>query len=154
MKELMIAVVLALGIAVGCSQTDGAKATPLPNQAAPTVAATAAATIPNLVTPTAAANPAPTTPNLAAPTAPATATSPDPQSVPARSGQRPPSGRGFVPLDDPVFLAAEEAEYLGDDELVLGVEWADEVRAYPIRMLRYHHVVNDSVGGSPLLVTY
>ena len=59
-----------------------------------------------------------------------------------------------MPLDDPSFLTAAEADYLGDEELVLGVEWAGEVRAYPVRMLRYHHVVNDTVGGEPLLVTY
>ena len=123
-KERLIAAVFALGIAVGCSQTDGATATPLPNLVVPTPEATVAAT------------------------------NPDPQLVPTRSRQRRPAGRGFVPLDDPVFLAADEADYLGDEELVLGVEWADEVRAYPVRMLRYHHVINDSVGGSPLLVTY
>ena len=61
---------------------------------------------------------------------------------------------GFVPLDDPAFLAANETEYFGDDELVLGVELAGEYRAYPVRMLRYHHIVNDMVGGEPLLVTY
>ena len=124
MKGLVIAAVLTLGTAAGCSQTDGATPTPLPNLVAPTAAAVVARTYT------------------------------DAQPVPTRSRQRPPSGRGFVPLNDPVFLAADEADYLGDEELVLGVEWADEVRAYPIRMLRYHHVVNDSVGGSPLLVTY
>ena len=59
-----------------------------------------------------------------------------------------------MPLYSPSFLAADQAEYLGDEELVLGVEWAGEVRAYPARMLRYHHVVNDTVEGEPLLVTY
>ena len=59
-----------------------------------------------------------------------------------------------MPLDDPSFLTVGEAAHLGDEELVLGVEWAGEVRAYPVRMLRYHHVVNDTVGGEPLLVTY
>ncbi len=59
-----------------------------------------------------------------------------------------------MPLDDPSFLTVGEAGHLGDEELVLGVEWAGEVRAYPVRMLRYHHVVNDTVGGEPLLVTY
>ena len=47
-----------------------------------------------------------------------------------------------------------EGGFFGDEELILGVEWAGEVRAYPVRMLRYHHVVNDTVGGEPLLVTY
>ncbi len=59
-----------------------------------------------------------------------------------------------MPLDDPTFLTAHETEYFGDEELVLGVEFAGEARAYPVRMLRYHHVVNDTVRGEPLLVTY
>ena len=63
-------------------------------------------------------------------------------------------GRGFVPLDNPALLSADEATYLDDDELILGVEWAGGVRAYPLRMLRFHHVVNDTVGGKPLLITY
>jgi hypothetical protein len=59
-----------------------------------------------------------------------------------------------VPLDDPVFVTVDQTGYFKDDELVLGAEWAGEVRAYPVRMLRYHHIVNDSVDGNPLLVTY
>lgn len=60
----------------------------------------------------------------------------------------------FVPLDDPDFLSIENAAYLGDDELVLGVEWGDEARAYPVQMLTYHHIVNDHIGGRPFLITY
>jgi len=29
-----------------------------------------------------------------------------------------------------------------------------EARAYPIRMLRFHHIVNDQVSGRPILITY
>jgi hypothetical protein len=60
----------------------------------------------------------------------------------------------FVPLDDPDFLSIENAAYLGDDELILGVEWGDEARAYPVQMLTYHHIVNDHIGGKPFLITY
>ena len=78
--------------------------------------------------------------------------------VTARSGPRPtsPTGRsgGFVPLDNPAFLSASQAHHLSDDELVLGYESEGEARAYPINMMRYHHIVNDSVRGSPLLITY
>ena len=60
----------------------------------------------------------------------------------------------FVPLDQPVFLAAIESDYLPDGDLVLGLEWLGEARAYPIRMLTYHHIVNDIVAGRPVLITY
>ena len=60
----------------------------------------------------------------------------------------------FVPLDTPQFLTANEATYLPDDDLVLGLEWEGEARAYPIRMLTFHHIVNDEIAGRPFLVTY
>ena len=61
---------------------------------------------------------------------------------------------GFVPLDNPVFIEPSAATFLADDELVLGLEWNGEARAYPVRMMVYHHVVNDEVSGSPVLITY
>ena len=60
----------------------------------------------------------------------------------------------FVPLDNPQLLPAQEATYLPDDALVLGLEWDGEARAYPVRMLRFHHIVNDTVAGRPFLITY
>lgn len=60
----------------------------------------------------------------------------------------------FAPLDQPEFLEAEEAGYLADDELVLGLEWQGQARAYPVSMLTYHHVINDAVDGRPVLITY
>ena len=80
---------------------------------------------------------------------PATAPNPTPDIDFTYSRRSP-----FVPLDDPVFLSIESATYLGDDELVLGVEWGNEARAYPIQMLTYHHIVNDHIGGRPFLITY
>ena len=63
-------------------------------------------------------------------------------------------GSRFVPLDTPVFLTAEGGAYLPDDDLVLGLEWMGEARAYPVRMVTYHHIVNDVVAGRPILITY
>lgn len=60
----------------------------------------------------------------------------------------------FVALDNPVFINASDATFLEDDELVMGLEWNGEARAYPVRMLVYHHIINDDVSGSPVLITY
>ena len=60
----------------------------------------------------------------------------------------------FVPLDNPALLSGEEADYLQDDDLVLGLEWENVTHAYPVRMLRFHHVVNDTIAGRPFLITY
>lgn len=137
-KGLIISGIFTLGIAVGCSQQDGTTATVVPDVSTPTVADTTAT---NDQVPRAAAT------DSASPTVISTARQATPRQVR-------PQGRGFVPLDNPTFLAANETEYFGDEELVLGVESAGEVRAYPVRMLRYHHIVNDTIGGEPLLVTY
>ena len=60
----------------------------------------------------------------------------------------------FVPLDNPVLLTVEEASYLADCDLVLGLEWQGAARAYPIGMVTFHHVVNNIIDGTPLLITY
>ena len=38
--------------------------------------------------------------------------------------------------------------------LVIGVKINDEAKAYPIRFLGYHHQVQDTLGGEPIMVTY
>ena len=53
------------------------------------------------------------------------------------------------------FLLATAAENKVDsNRLVIGVNINGEAKAYPIRFLGYHHHVQDSVGGKPILVTY
>ena len=139
-KGLVVSAIVVLGIAAGCAQQDVRTDTVRPNTPAPTSAPT-----------TSTSDSDRPTPERASPTvASAQETPVAPALVPAAGPQR----VGFVPLDDPTFLSANETEYFGDDELVLGVEMAGEYRAYPVRMLRYHHIVNDTVGGEPLLVTY
>lgn len=41
-----------------------------------------------------------------------------------------------------------------NDSWVLGVRSKGEARAYPLDMMWYHHIANDTVGGVPWLVTY
>jgi len=60
----------------------------------------------------------------------------------------------FVPLYSPTFVKAGDASYLRDDDLVLGLELNGEARAYPVMMMWYHHIANDMVQGSPVLITY
>ncbi len=64
-----------------------------------------------------------------------------------------PGGR-FVVLDDPSVIAAIDATWINGDDIVMGIEWNGEARAYPINQMAYHHIANDTVGGEPLLVTY
>jgi hypothetical protein len=60
----------------------------------------------------------------------------------------------FYPLDDPRVVAARKATYLDAEDIVLGIEVNGEARAYPVRFIAFHHVVNDVVGGRPVALTY
>lgn len=60
---------------------------------------------------------------------------------------------GIAPIYDPKFLPAEDA-YLDNSELVIGVEINGEAKAYPIGPLNSREMVNDVVGGIPILVTW
>lgn len=59
----------------------------------------------------------------------------------------------FHPVDHPAFLAADAA-HLDGAEKVLAIREGGAARAYPIRNISYHHVVNDRLGGVPLVATY
>jgi hypothetical protein len=59
----------------------------------------------------------------------------------------------FHPVGKPAFHAASEAK-LDGLEKVLAIRLADTARAYPVRSISYHHVVNDVVGGVPVAATY
>jgi hypothetical protein len=61
--------------------------------------------------------------------------------------------RMFHPYDAPFFASADEVKADADDK-VLAVRVGDEAKAYPIRTMGYHHIVNDVVGGRPIAVTY
>ncbi len=60
----------------------------------------------------------------------------------------------FVPLDSPDFITPGEATFLDADDRVLGVTIDGDSRAYPLRMMTFHHIVNDSFDGRPILVTF
>jgi YD repeat-containing protein len=64
-------------------------------------------------------------------------------------------GRDGIPaLLKPKFVTAAAAKFLRDDDIVMGFAHNGEARAYPIRILNYHELVNDIVGGQKILVTY
>ncbi len=65
-----------------------------------------------------------------------------------------PGRDGIKTVDAPEFSPIGEAGWIGTDTEVLGVELEGETRAYPVRMLEYHQVVNDVIAGVPVAVTY
>lgn len=62
---------------------------------------------------------------------------------------------GILPIDAPQFIPVTEAdEWLADREPVVFVQVNDEAKAYPIQILMWHEIVNDTVGGEPLMVSF
>ena len=51
-------------------------------------------------------------------------------------------------------MPARAATYLTSDELVLGLVVRGEARAYPLRIMDWHEMANDVVGGVPISIAY
>ncbi|MEM6588150.1 MAG: DUF3179 domain-containing protein [Pseudomonadota bacterium] len=58
------------------------------------------------------------------------------------------------PLDSPDRIAAADATYLLDDDLVFGVEINGDARAYPLRIMGWHEMFNEVIGGVPVALAY
>ncbi len=61
---------------------------------------------------------------------------------------------GIPSLDHPKLIAAAEADYLRDDDLVFGVEINGDARAYPLRIMGWHEMFNEVIGGVPVALAY
>jgi hypothetical protein len=62
---------------------------------------------------------------------------------------------GIPSIDAPQFIPVNEAdEWLDDREPVVFVQVNDEAKAYPIQILMWHEIVNDTIGGEPLMVSF
>ena len=60
----------------------------------------------------------------------------------------------FNPLANAAYAQASEAGFVGDNDMVMAIENNGEAVAYPVRLMAYHHLVQDVVGGSPIVATY
>lgn len=65
-----------------------------------------------------------------------------------------PAKDGIPALYDPRFMLAKDVEYLKQSDRILGLTINGEAKAYPIKVLNWHELVNDSVGGKDVLVSY
>jgi hypothetical protein len=61
---------------------------------------------------------------------------------------------GIPALDNPAMLTADEADYLDPHDAVFGLSINGEARAYPLRILDWHEMANDLVGGVPVSLAY
>lgn len=61
---------------------------------------------------------------------------------------------GIPPLRDPKMLTVADAEYLDDDDVIFGIEVNGDFRAYPKRILAWHEMATDTVGGEDVILVY
>jgi len=61
---------------------------------------------------------------------------------------------GIPSLDNPKMIKADQADYMKDDDLVFGVKINGDARAYPLRIMGWHEMFNETIGGVPVALAY
>ena len=61
---------------------------------------------------------------------------------------------GIPPLRDPEMIPASQADYLEDDNVIFGIEINGDARAYPRRILAWHEMFTDTIGGVDIAGVY
>ena len=61
---------------------------------------------------------------------------------------------GIPAITDPEIVTAESASFLTAQSRVIGTTIGKDSRAWPIAVLNYHEIINDTLGGIPIAVTY
>ena len=61
---------------------------------------------------------------------------------------------GIPALTYPTMIGANEAAYIGNDELVFGISINGDARAYPYRFMDWHEMLNDRIGGVSVSLAY
>ena len=62
---------------------------------------------------------------------------------------------GIPPIYDPKYVTIEDADtWIEDQEPVVALEVAEDARAYPLQILTWHEIANDTVGDVPVAVTF
>lgn len=61
---------------------------------------------------------------------------------------------GIPSIDHPEFINISDANFLTDNDRVLGVYYNGISKAYPVRILNFHEIVNDEFDGHPVVVTF
>jgi hypothetical protein len=60
----------------------------------------------------------------------------------------------FNPLPDPTYAPASLVRSVDDRDMVVAIEIGSDAVAWPVLQMAYHHIVQDKVGGVPVVSTY
>ncbi len=62
---------------------------------------------------------------------------------------------GIPSIDNPKFVSLAEADqWIQDNELVLAIIYKGVKRVYPLQIMVWHEIVNDTIAGDPILISY
>ncbi len=61
---------------------------------------------------------------------------------------------GIPSIDEPIFVSADQANHIKQQDRVLGLHRNGISKAYPISIMNWHEIVNDEIGGEAVVVTY
>lgn len=61
---------------------------------------------------------------------------------------------GIPSIDRPRLVPVDKVEWLSDAEMVIAITLGEQSRAYPLRILMWHELVNDQIDETPVLVSY
>ncbi|MDX1640803.1 MAG: DUF3179 domain-containing protein, partial [Balneolaceae bacterium] len=65
-----------------------------------------------------------------------------------------PGKDGIPSIENPSFTSIDQADYLRDERLILGIKINNEVRLYPHQIMDWHEIVNDSIDDKHFSITY
>jgi Protein of unknown function (DUF3179) len=75
-------------------------------------------------------------------------------ALPLTAQQPQPNGGPFVAQHNPRFAPATQADFLKDGDRVVGLSGNGIAKAYAIRFMAFHHVIQDRLGETPILATW
>ena len=79
----------------------------------------------------------------------------EPETVDVKLYSGGPAKDGIPSIDNPDFVSVSAADkWLRDDDRVLALIHKGEKRVYPLKIIVWHEIVNDTIGGDPVVVTY
>lgn len=65
-----------------------------------------------------------------------------------------PAKDGIPAIDRPNFIHAKDAKFLQPTDRILGINIHNTAKAYPIKILNWHEIVNDRISNQPIVITY
>ncbi len=65
-----------------------------------------------------------------------------------------PARDGIPAIDQPRFVAARDASFLKSEDRILGLVFDDKARAYPVKILNHHEIVNDKIDQQAIVISY